>query len=194
LVGALQIWFLVCAYGIVLAFFVAQRALRRTSAARSFRGGPYDRGNMLLIGAATGIGLLLPIITDGLGVAVYPIGLAAGLVSIAVMLTGFAIRVWAASSLGGYYTTTLMTVPEQKVVTAGPYGWVRHPGYLGEILIWTGFGALSSDLLVALALPVMFVAVLLYRISSEERMLLSELGDDYVRYRRRTRKLVPLVY
>jgi protein-S-isoprenylcysteine O-methyltransferase Ste14 len=43
-------------------------------------------------------------------------------------------------------------------------------------------------------LPVMFVAVLLYRISSEERMLLSELGDDYVRYRRRTRKLIPFVY
>jgi protein-S-isoprenylcysteine O-methyltransferase Ste14 len=71
---------------------------------------------------------------------------------------------------------------------------VRHPGYLGEILLWTEFGVLVSNLLMALLLPVMFVAVFLYRISVEEKMLVQELGDDYVRYQRNVRRLVPAIY
>jgi len=80
------------------------------------------------------------------------------------------------------------------VVTAGPYAFVRHPGYLGEIMIWTGFAVVSSNLVLFFLLPAMFVAVYLYRISVEERMLVKELGDDYVRYRRRTRRLIPSAY
>ena len=40
----------------------------------------------------------------------------------------------------------------------------------------------------------MFVATYLYRIASEERMLLSKLGSDYEEYRRRTRRLIPYIY
>ena len=82
----------------------------------------------------------------------------------------------------------------QKAVTTGPYALVRHPGYLGEIMIWTGFAVLSSNLALFFLLPTMFVAVYLYRISVEERMLVRELGDDYVRYQRRTHRLIPSVY
>jgi len=47
---------------------------------------------------------------------------------------------------------------------------------------------------VALIFPVMFIAVYLYRISVEERMLVGVLGDSYVHYQQRTHKLVPFVY
>ncbi len=40
----------------------------------------------------------------------------------------------------------------------------------------------------------MFVAAYLYRIRVEERMLIEALGDDYVEYRRRTYRLIPLIY
>jgi protein-S-isoprenylcysteine O-methyltransferase Ste14 len=43
-------------------------------------------------------------------------------------------------------------------------------------------------------LPAMFTALYLYRISAEERMLVKELGDDYVTYQHRTRKLIPSVH
>ena len=149
---------------------------------------------MILVGPATGIGLWLPLIMVLLGVAAYPINLPEGAVALAVMVLGVGIRVWAAMTLGKYYTTTLMMSEGQKVVTAGPYAFVRHPGYLGEIMIWTGFAVVSSNLVLFILLPAMFVAVYLYRISVEERMLVKELGDDYVRYRRRTRRLIPSVY
>jgi protein-S-isoprenylcysteine O-methyltransferase Ste14 len=194
LIPVLDLGFLVSGYVLIVSFFIVQRRLRRTERARSFRGGAYDKGNMLLIGSATGIGLSLPLILDALGVAVLPVDLVEGLAAFSVMVLGIALRVWAAITLGEYYTTTLMMTEGQKLVTTGPYARVRHPGYLGEILIWTGLGVLSSNLIAMILLPVMFVVVLLYRISSEERMLAKELGNDYVQYQRRTCKLIPFVY
>ena len=158
------------------------------------RGGPHDRGNMLLVGSATGVGLWLPIIFDFLGLGIYHIILVEGVIALAVMVCALGIRIWAAVSLGKYYTTTLMITEGQRVVSTGPYSRIRHPGYLAEILIWSAFGVLASNLVVVIALPVMFVVVYLYRISSEEKMLASELGDRYREYQRKTRKLIPFIY
>jgi protein-S-isoprenylcysteine O-methyltransferase Ste14 len=194
MISSLGLWFLFAGYVVMVSFFIVQRRLRRTRSAKSFHGGAFDRGNTLLIGSATGLGLLLPMIADALGIATFPITLVEGLVALAVMSLGFGLRVWAAVSLGNYYTTTLMITEDHRVVSSGPYARIRHPGYLAEMLMWSGFGVLSSNLLLIFVIPVMIVSVYLYRISSEEEMLVRELGDDYVQYRRRTRKLIPGVY
>ena len=57
-----------------------------------------------------------------------------------------------------------------------------------------GFGLLSCSVLVAVLLPLVSVAVYVYRISVEERMLVNELGGDYTQYQRKTRRLIPFVY
>jgi protein-S-isoprenylcysteine O-methyltransferase Ste14 len=194
LIPTLDLWLLLIGYVVIVFFFIVQRFLRRSEDARSLRGGPYDRGNMILVGSATGIGLWLPLIMVFLGAAAFPINLVGGVVAVAVMVLGVGIRVWAAITLGTYYTTTLTMSEGQKLVTSGPYTFVRHPGYLGEIMIWTGFAVVSSNLLLFFLLPVMFIVVYLYRISAEERMLVRELGDDYVRYQHKTRRLIPSVY
>jgi methyltransferase len=46
------------------------------------------------------------------------------------------VRVWAMVSLGGYWTTRLLTLPGAPVVACGPYRYLRHPNYLvviGEV-------------------------------------------------------------
>ena len=148
----------------------------------------------MLISSAVGVGMCLPPALDYLGVAPLPIGLAEGAFALAIMLLGIGLRLYAAISLGGYYTATLRVAEGQRLVDSGPYSIVRHPGYLGEMLIWAGFGVASGNLVTALLDLVMFVVVSLYRVSVEERMLVEELGEDYVRYRRRTRRVIPLVY
>lgn len=189
-----DLWLLFAGYVILIFFFIVQRLLRRGAGAKAFTGGPYDKGNMVLVGAATGLGLWLPLMMLLVGEATFPIDVAAGVIALVVMGVGVGIRVWAAVTLGQFYTTTLMMTKGQKVVATGPYRFIRHPGYLGEILIWTGFAVLSSNLILFFFTPVMFLAVYLYRISSEERMLVVELGDEYVKYRQRTRRLIPSVY
>jgi len=176
------------------AFLIAQELLRRTPEAKTFRRGAFERGSMVLIGVSLGVGLWLPLIVNVLGFALFPVDIVGGLVVLAVMLIGLGLRVWAAVTLGGYYTRTLTTTKDHRLVTTGPYSRIRHPAYLGVILLWSGFGVLSSSLVLALLFPVMFVAVYLYRISVEERMLVEVLGAAYVQYQLRTRKLIPFVY
>ena len=178
----------------IVVFFIVQSLLRKTAAAKSFKGSAYDRGNMILIGATTGVGLWLPIIVDFHGLGAFTFDLVVGAASLVVMLLGVGLRIWAARTLGEYYTTALRVTEGQKVVSNGPYSLVRHPGYLAEIFIWTGLGVLAGSYLTVIVLPVMFISVLLYRISSEERMLVKELGDDYIQYQRRTHKLFPFIY
>jgi len=194
LVASLNLSFLVAGYLVMAAFLVIQELLRRTPETRTLQRGAFERGSMLLIGVTLGVGLWLPLLVNIRGFALFSIGIVEGLAALVVMLIGLGLRVWAALTLGGYYTRTLMTTSNHKVVTAGPYAWVRHPAYLGVILLWSGFGILSSNLLIAFLFPVVFVAVYLYRISVEEAMLVKELGDGYVQYKRRTRKLVPFLY
>jgi hypothetical protein len=40
--------------------------------------------------------------------------------------------------LGRFYTRTLVTVSNQELVNRGAYRLVRHPGYRGSLLTWTG--------------------------------------------------------
>jgi len=176
------------------AFLVIQELLRRTPEAKTFQRGPSEKGSMLLIGVTLGVGLWLPLILNVLGFALFSISIIEGLTGLVVMLAGLGLRIWAAVTLGGYYTRTLMTKKSHKVVTTGPYARVRHPAYLGVILLWSGFGVLSGSLILVFLFPIVFVIVYLYRISVEETMLVNELGDDYVQYQRRTRKLIPFVY
>jgi protein-S-isoprenylcysteine O-methyltransferase Ste14 len=190
----LGIWFLLAGYFLIASFIVVERMLRRTKRANTLQRGSFDRGSTQLVGSAFGAGLLLPLILDILGIGLFSINLVGGLLALAVMVIGMGLRVWAASTLGKYYTRTLLTADDQKVVTIGPYARIRHPGYLGDILMWSGFGVLTSNLILVTLFPVMFVVIYLYRISVEEKMLLKTLGDEYSQYQKRTYRLVPFVY
>lgn len=40
------------------------------------------------------------------------------------------VRVWVLLSLGDYWTTRIICVPDAPLITHGPYRWVRHPNYV----------------------------------------------------------------
>lgn len=63
-----------------------------------------------------------------------------GWIGIAVMLSGIALRVWAAQTLGRFYARTLLVSDSQHVVQNGPHTHARHPADLGVILLWVGAG------------------------------------------------------
>ena len=96
-------------------------------------------------------------------------------------------------TLHGLYTTQLGIQPGHRLITTGPYRWLRHPGYLSNLLSLTGIGlALSS--LIGLALAALVVPLLLHRIAHEEAMLRDAFGDAYRAYQRRSWRLLPFVW
>ena len=106
---------------------------------------------------------------------------------------GIILQCTALWSLRGLYTTRLGMQPGHRLVTSGPYRWLRHPGYLSNLVCLAGISlALSS--LIALATTVLVVPLVLRRIEREEEMLLAELGEVYRVYQSKTRRLIPRLY
>jgi len=65
-----------------------------------------------------------------------------------IMAIGLLIRVFAVLTLKEYYTRTLKIQENQKIIDVGLYKHLRHPGYLGLIMIWTGAGLSSNNYLI----------------------------------------------
>ena len=82
-----------------------------------------------------------------------------------------ALRVWILMSLGRYWTTRIITLPQAPLVRRGPYRFLRHPNYLvvaGEILILPlAFGAWE----IALGFSLANALLLAHRIRLENAVL-----------------------
>lgn len=96
-------------------------------------------------------------------------------------------------TLGPSYTRTLRTEDTQHVIDDGPYAFVRHPGYAGSLLIWTGFALTSRSLPVLIAVGALLGTAYQRRIAAEEALLRRDL-PGYAAYCKRTKKLIPLVW
>ena len=78
----------------------------------------------------------------------------------------------------------------RRLATAGPYAHVRHPQYVGFIIIMFGFLLQWPTVLTVIMFPVMVVTyVLLAR--SEERDAIAEFGEEYRKYMARVGAFVP---
>src|SRR5262245_19082645 len=142
------------AYGLISCFFVAERFLRQGESARSLQAGQADRGSTRAVGAAFGLALLTllaaPLLNRQRVGRLRDERLAWS--GIAAMLAGLVLRVWAIRVLGSFYTRTLCTDAQQHLVSEGPYRLVRHPGYLGDLLMWFGAGIATSNWVAAAAI------------------------------------------
>ena len=80
-------------------------------------------------------------------------------------------RIWVLASLGRYWTTRIITLPDAPLVQTGPFRYLRHPNYLlvaGEIAVLpVAFGAVA----VAATFSALNLALLARRIRIEERVL-----------------------
>lgn len=110
-----------------------------------------------------------------------------------LMVIGIVVRQWAVLTLGRFFTLDLSVQSGQRVVDRGPYRFVRHPSYLGMSLTALGIGMALRSWSGVLAIVVLFGLALWYRMRVEERFLVAELGDDYVQYMKRTKRLIPFV-
>jgi len=114
-------------------------------------------------------------------------------VGLALFAAGDLLQAAAMRALHGLYMSRLGVQPGHRLVTSGPYGFVRHPGYLGAILCLTGT-ALTLSSVIAIGLSILFIPILVWRIEREEEMLLTEFGEEYRAYMLKTRRLIPLTY
>jgi protein-S-isoprenylcysteine O-methyltransferase Ste14 len=103
-----------------------------------------------------------------------------------LVLAGTAWEVWSLRSLG---RSLSIIAQAREVVDRGPYRWIRHPLYAGEIVSVLGI-AISAGTPGAFAVWVTFCGLQAYRALREEEILLQAL-PGYRAYRARTGALFP---
>ena len=108
-----------------------------------------------------------------------------------MMWVGIAIRIWAVVVLGSAFRFTVEVDVGQPIVDSGPYRLVRHPSYTGALLAAAGFGVTLGNWLSAAIMLVIPVATMLRRIAVEEATMTEVIGQPYVAYMKRTKRLVP---
>jgi protein-S-isoprenylcysteine O-methyltransferase Ste14 len=113
------------------------------------------------------------------------------LIGYVLLVGGIAVTAWA-QAVNPFFEpgVRIQTERSQRVITSGPYRFVRHPGYSAAIVMFAGI-PLALGSWWALLPAALAIAVLVLRTGLEDRLLRSELSG-YAEYVRRTRyRLVP---
>jgi len=103
---------------------------------------------------------------------------------------GYFLFIWSVVVRGRYSVSWAMP-KSQKLVTWGPYRYVRHPSYLGYFIMFFGLFFLwptSFTLLPIIAIPGYYLVTV-----QEERLLTQRFGDEYLEYKKKTGRFIPRI-
>jgi len=96
--------------------------------------------------------------------------------------------------LGTHFRPVVSVLPEQPVIERGAYRWIRHPSYLASIMIMSGMGLALTNWISLVALGIVPLGIIAYRIHVEERALVETLGNPYRDYMNHTKRLIPFLF
>lgn len=148
----------------------------------------------LVIIQLLGLALLLALgYCDRRGMAVFPVNGAARLLGLGLALLGGTVMFGSVVNLGRQYSPEVTIQKEHHLITYGLYRLIRHPRYLGLLILILG-SALVFHSWIGIAADGVLLVTLLWRIRDEEAMLRREFGAEWEAYTRHTRRLLPWIW
>src|ERR1019366_2809882 len=103
---------------------------------------------------------------------------------------GETVRLWGVAAAGA--ETRRRSRAVTRLVTHGPFAWMRNPLYVGNFFIWAGFSVIAG---IQWFLPIavaMFALEYTPIVRYEEAVLEATFGEEYLRYKRRTTRWLPV--
>jgi len=94
-----------------------------------------------------------------------------GLPMLALFAAGMGLRLWTIRTLGGRWSTRVVVLPGEPLVTTGPFRWLRHPNYLGVVLELAALPLVHGAWITAVAFSVLNGMLLRARIRVEDAAL-----------------------
>jgi protein-S-isoprenylcysteine O-methyltransferase Ste14 len=85
------------------------------------------------------------------------------------------------------------SIEKEKFITSGILAHVRHPIYLGTILIAVGFWLFTPDLATLISVVCIFI-YLPFGIYLEEKKLTRQFGKEYLDYKKKVPAIVPKLF
>jgi protein-S-isoprenylcysteine O-methyltransferase Ste14 len=116
------------------------------------------------------------------------------LIGAVLIIIGLIIRVSAILTLKQHFTYIVTKIENHELIENGLYKSIRHPGYLGQMIIFLGISTSLSNWLSIIFMIVPVFIGYIYRITVEEKFMIKQMGQKYLDYRKKTKRLIPLIY
>ena len=113
------------------------------------------------------------------------------LLGVGIALMGFTLLQWSQTTLGEDWSDDPWIREEHRLITAGPYQWIRHPIYTAFLIIMASTFFISANWFIGGIWFGMTAIDVASRVRTEEKMLKTEFGNQYLEYERRTGRLTP---
>ena len=111
------------------------------------------------------------------------------ILALALIACGLGLRAWGAGSAGHHTRTASIEAP--RLITGGPFAYLRNPIYAGTIALGLGMAMLIGDpwalLCAAFALGLLYAFI----VPAEEAFLRTQFGDEYAGYCAAVPRLIP---
>ncbi len=111
--------------------------------------------------------------------------------SLALVLIGLALRAWAGGCAGAH--TRNATIEAPRLITGGPFAYVRNPIYLASIVLGLGMVGLIGDPWMLAFYVGVFVFLYSAIVPAEEKFLRNAFPEDYARYCENVPRIVPRI-
>ncbi|MFX0182875.1 MAG: methyltransferase family protein [Candidatus Hodarchaeota archaeon] len=116
------------------------------------------------------------------------------IISIVLLALGGMTLLLSRIQLGEYGGPKIVIEDEHKLITTGLYQFIRHPMYLGFLLLFFGYSLAFGSFVMTIVISSTFFLIFKNRMDIEERLLISEFGEEYLRYMEGTKRLFPFLY
>ena len=127
-----------------------------------------------------------------LGLRVIPSSLLLAYLGLAMDWGGIAFAIWARFYLGSNWSARVTIKKDHELIRSGPYAIVRHPIYAGFLFALAGTTIAIGQIRAILALAIVAVG-LRFKARTEEKFMREQFGEQYARYEREVKSLIPWV-
>jgi protein-S-isoprenylcysteine O-methyltransferase Ste14 len=138
-----------------------------------------------------------PLEALALGVAAFGPGVEPGAARIAAAMllapAGPILAWWSVEHLGRQWRMHAGLWHDHRLITTGPYRFVRHPIYASILAVALATGLLRASWPAILLSVALFAAGTEIRVRVEDRLLASRFGKEFEVYRRSTRAYLPFI-
>lgn len=191
-------WFLILvgllfSLGTLIAFFIQGKNLwKNTEKKKPQVQEPDDRSFWIITLGMTFAFFLPPIEYLYFPFSFFPTSIMA-ILGLVLILVGSFIFGYARHVLRKWYSGHLSDQENQVLIQNGPYRLVRHPAYLGYLLMAVGI-SLGYVSLIGMVNLVLLLIIFRFRMKVEERLLVDYFGEAYLLYAKKTKRILPFIW
>jgi protein-S-isoprenylcysteine O-methyltransferase Ste14 len=115
------------------------------------------------------------------------------IISIFLSILGLIICVYSRTILGGNWSKNVVIKKDHELITSGLYKYVRHPIYLGLLMLFLGTAIAIGNLGCILGFVLLFFSFYI-KLKEEENLMIEQFKEKYLDYMKRTKALIPFLF